>query len=150
MAHPKDVGDLSTLAIILALRDAGIAVLLPFGENTRYDLAIEVNGSLHRVQCKTGRLSRGAVYFRTASSYYHHPHPRMRVKHYHGEVDFFAVYCRETKGVYLIPITDLPVESGASLRIDPPRNNQRRRIRMAADYEIARVTTEGLRAPSGA
>ena len=150
MTHPKDVGDLSTLAIILALKDAGHSVLLPFGENTRYDLAIEVNGSLHRVQCKTGRLSRGAVYFRTASSYYHHPRPKMPAKHYHGEVDFFAVYCPETKGVYLIPIVDLAVESGASLRIDPSRNNQRRRIRMAADYEIARVTTEGLRAPSGA
>jgi hypothetical protein len=150
MTHPKDVGDLSTLAIILALKDAGYGILLPFGENTRYDLAIEVNGSLQRVQCKTGRLSRGAVYFRTASSYYHHPHPKMLTKHYHGEVDFFAVYRPETKGVYLIPIVDLPVESGASLRIDPPRNNQRRRIRMAADYEIARVTTEGLRASSGA
>ena len=38
------------------------------GENTRYDLAIERNGELSRVQCKTGRLKKGAVYFRTASS----------------------------------------------------------------------------------
>jgi hypothetical protein len=30
--HPKDVGDRSTLAIMLALRDAGYGVLLPFGE----------------------------------------------------------------------------------------------------------------------
>jgi hypothetical protein len=149
-AHPKDVGDLSTLAILLALKDAGYPVLLPFGENTRYDLAIEANGSLHRVQCKTGRMIKGAVCFRTASSYYHHPHPRMPSKHYRGQIDFFAVYCRDTCGVYLIPIADLPVDSQACLRVDPPCNNQRKRIRFAADYEIAKVTTEGLRASSGA
>ncbi|MDP9261031.1 MAG: hypothetical protein M3O89_03570 [Actinomycetota bacterium] len=56
----------------------------------------------------------------------------------------------ETAGVYMIPIGDLPLRAAAHLRIDPPRNNQRKRIRFAADYEIARVTTEGLRASSGA
>jgi hypothetical protein len=148
--HPKDIGDRSTLAIILALKDAGYAVLLPFGENTRYDLAIETDGALHRVQCKTGRVIKGSVYFRTASSYRHHPHPKTPARHYRGQIDFFAVYCPETCGVYLIPIADVAVDSGASLRIDPPRNNQSKRIRLAADYQIARVTTEGLRASSGA
>jgi len=71
-------------------------------------------------------------------------------KHYRGQIDFFAVYCPETCGVYLIPIADVPVDSGASLRVDPPRNSQNKRIRFAADYQIARVTTEGLRASSGA
>jgi hypothetical protein len=149
MEHPKDIGDRSTLAIILALKEAGYQVLLPFGENTRYDLAIEANGSLQRVQCKTGRLSRGAVLFRTSSSYYHHPTPSPPAKHYRGQVDFFGVYCRETSGVYLIPIADLP-DWQAGLRIDPPRNNQRRRIRFAADYEIGRVVTAVPLSPSGA
>ena len=67
-----------------------------------------------------------------------------------SQIDFFAVYCPETCGVYLIPIADLPVDSGASLRVDPPRNNQRKRVRLAVDYQFARVTTEGLRASSGA
>jgi hypothetical protein len=150
MEHPKDVGDRSTLAIILALRDAGYGVLMPFGENTRYDLVIDDHGDFYRVQCKTGRLCNGAVSFPTASSYYHHPNPKLPAKHYHGQVDFFAVYCRDTAGVYLVPIADLPVETRAALRIDAPRNNQRRRIRAAADYEIGRITIEGLRGPSGA
>jgi len=38
--HPKDIGDRTTLAIMLALRDVGFEVLLPFGENARYDLVI--------------------------------------------------------------------------------------------------------------
>jgi len=148
--HPKDIGDRSTLAIILALRQLGYSVLLPFGENTRYDLGIERAQNVWLVQCKTGRLLGGAVRFRTASSYYHHPHPKAHSKHYHGQVDFFAVYCPETAGVYLIPISHLDVDSAASLRVAPCRNNQSKRVRFAADYEIGRIAIEELRGSSGA
>jgi hypothetical protein len=135
---------------MIALREAGYGVLLPFGENTRYDLVIERDGELRRVQCKTGRLLGGVVEFRTASSYYHHPHPKMPAKTYIGQVDLFAVYCRETAGVYLIPIDDLAVQRQASLRVAPARNNQIGRTRRADVYEIGRVAIEGPRGPSGA
>jgi PD-(D/E)XK endonuclease len=62
MQHPKDIGDRSTLAIIFALHMQGYTVLLPFGENSRYDLVVDT-GSLRRVQCKTGRLRNGKVIF---------------------------------------------------------------------------------------
>jgi PD-(D/E)XK endonuclease len=148
--HPKEIGDRSQLAIILALRSAGYGVLLPLGENTRYDLAIEWEGELSRVQCKTGHLQKGAVYFRTASSYYHHPKPKMPARHYRGQIDFFGVYCVETGVVYLVPINALSVDHRAALRVDPPRNNQHVNVRWAADYEIGTVAIGGLRAPSGA
>jgi hypothetical protein len=55
--HPKLVGDRTTLAVIAGLRSAGYDVLLPFGENTRYDLVIDDDGRLSRVQCRIkGRL----------------------------------------------------------------------------------------------
>jgi PD-(D/E)XK endonuclease len=41
MKHPKDIGDRTQLAVMLALRSLGYAVLTPFGENTRYDLVID-------------------------------------------------------------------------------------------------------------
>jgi PD-(D/E)XK endonuclease len=46
MEHPKAKGDRSTLAIMLALSEAGYKVLVPFGENTRYDLVIDDGASL--------------------------------------------------------------------------------------------------------
>jgi len=150
MEHPKDIGDRTTLAVMVALHEAGYTVLMPFGENTRYDLVIERLGGFSRVQCKTGRLLKGVVAFRTSSSYYHHPNPKMPAKHYRGQVDFFAVYCRETGGVYLVPIEDAQQDHSASLRLAPARNNQAQKVRWAADYEIGRVVIEGLRAPSGA
>ena len=148
--HPKDIGDRSQLAAVLALREAGYHVSLPIGENSRYDLIIERDGLMARVQCKTGRLEGGAIRFRTASSYYHHPHPNMPHKHYKGEIEYFAVYCRETGSVYLVPIRDADCEQAGSLRVEPCRNNQQLRIRWARDYEIGTVAIGGLRAPSGA
>ena len=140
MEHPKFVGDRTTLAVMIALHETRIPFLVPLGENTRYDLGIEWNGQLVRVQCKSGRLRGGAVEFATCSWYGHHPNPKVVSRMYTGEIDFFAVYCRETSGVYLIPIAEVPTRSYAKLRVDPARNNQRRRIRYAADYEIAKVS----------
>jgi hypothetical protein len=138
--HPKAIGDRSVLALMLALEDAGIPFLVPFGENTRYDLVLELGTELARVQCKTGRLRNGAILFATCSCYGHHRNPATARRDYAGEVDYFAVYCPQTTGVYLIPISDLPVRVQGALRVTPPRNNQRRNIRFAADYEIAKVS----------
>jgi hypothetical protein len=140
MEHPKSVGDRSTLAIMLGLQAAGFSVLLPFGENTRYDLVIDDGKRLARVQCKTGRLRAGAVRFKACSSYQHHRSPRAPARHYLGEVDFFAVHCPETEGVYLIPIEHLNVKRQGGLRVEPPRNGQRRRVRNASNYEVSRVS----------
>jgi hypothetical protein len=140
MEHPKAIGDRTTLAIMLALKAAGFTVLLPFGENSRYDLVIDDGNRLSRVQCKTGRLRAGAIRFAACSSYAHHRRRLVDRRDYHGQVDFFAVYCPETEAVYLIPIKDLPVRVQGALRVAPALNNQRQGVRLAADYEIAVVS----------
>lgn len=138
MQHPKDVGDLSTLAIMHALRLLGFVILVPFGENTRYDLVIDNGAKLRRVQCKTGRLRNGSVIFRTCSSYGHHPNPKMTRRDYEGQIDEFAVFCPELGTVYLIPIEDVPTRTAGALRVDPPRNGQHQRVRLAAQFEVLR------------
>jgi len=139
MDHPKDVGDRTTLAVMLGLREAGYAISVPFGENTRYDLIIDDGARLERVQCKTGRLREGAVVLNTASSYAHLPSPRELRRTYDGEIDHFGVYCPETRGVYLIPIDDVTCTKAARLRVEPARNSQQKRIRLASDYQIGTV-----------
>jgi hypothetical protein len=121
---------------MLALHDAGYELLVPFGENTRYDFVIDDVLRLARVQCKTGRLRKGGVIFSACSSYAHHPNPKMVTRSYLGQIDYFAVFCLDTGVSYLIPIEDAPVTRRGKLRIDPPRINQRVGVRFAADYEI--------------
>jgi hypothetical protein len=137
--HPKSVGDRSTLAVMLALETKGFRVYLPFSENTRCDLVIDDGNRLCRVQCKTGRLRGGAVRFNACSSYAHHPNPKIAKRDYWGEIDYFAVYCRETGGVYLVPFAEVPVKRQGALRVEPARNGQVRLIRLARNYELCRV-----------
>jgi hypothetical protein len=127
------------LAIMLALHERGYDLLVPFGENTRYDLVIDDGSRLARVQCKTGRLQDGAVVFSTCSSYAHHPNPRVVKRDYQGEIDYFGVFCPETRRSYLIPIAEVPLRREAKLRVHPARNNQRLGVRLATRFEIGRA-----------
>ncbi len=123
MRHPKAKGDRTTLALMMAFQSLGHTLLLPFGENARYDLLIDHGERFERVQCKTGRLRNGAVIFATTSTYGHHRNPVTARRPYTGEIDSFGVYCPENGGVYLVPITELPNRVSAALRI-PARNRQ--------------------------
>lgn len=116
-------------------------MLKPYGDNTRYDIVIEdADGNFWRVQCKTGWLveEEAVIEFNTASSY---AHTRKGQKAgfgrrgYAGQVEFFAVYCPDTRGVYLIPV-DHVGSTHARLRLVPTGNRQQKGVRMAADYEI--------------
>jgi PD-(D/E)XK endonuclease len=147
MEHPKAVGDRTTIAVMAALQEAGFALYMPFGENTRIDLIIEDGIQLWRVQCKTGRLRCGAIWFSTCSSYAHHANPRVVRRDYLGQIDYWGVHCPETGGVYLVPIEDAWVRERAALRVEPPRNNQRRRIRLASDYQIGVISVAATAVP---
>jgi len=111
---------------------------------------LERDGFVDRLQFRTGRLRRGTVEFNLCSSYAHRRSAEVKWRTYHGEVDAFALYCPETTGVYLTPISHLRTIRRGYLRVDPPRNSQRERIRFAADYQIGRIAIGGLRGSSGA
>jgi hypothetical protein len=136
--HPKDVGDVSTAMVTARLVQAGKSLLVPFGENQRYDLVIDEQGDFVRVQCKTGRVYRGVIWFPTCSSTYHHPNNQGKktYKHaYAGQADVFGVYCPETDRVYIVPVSEVGSAS-ATLRVNPPRNGQSKGIRWAHDFEL--------------
>jgi len=136
----KSVGERSQAIILARLSEVGYAVLVPFGENHRYDLVIEdADGNFYRIQCKTGCISQGCIDFNTSSNYYHHPRKGektdYRRKDYRGQIDYFAVYSPDIRKVYLVPIEHVPVTEGR-LRLEPTKNGQEKNIRWAKDYEL--------------
>ncbi|WP_420823878.1 group I intron-associated PD-(D/E)XK endonuclease [Sulfurifustis variabilis] len=132
--HPKTTGDITEAAVLTALLQAGKAVLRPFSENHRYDLAIdEGDGRISRVQCKTGRLKDGAIEFKTCSS---QAHRGKGTRAYHGDIEYFGVYCPETGRSYLVPVTACQTTRVAKLRVEPPKNGQTKGVRPAADFEL--------------
>ena len=126
--------------VLAALVRRGFDVLVPFGEGQPYDLAIDLDGATFiRVQCKTAWPQKGCLMFNPHAT----DHGRGR-QSYVGRADVFGVYFPPEESVYLVPVAAVTRFSGR-LRLEPTRNNQKRRIRFAADFEIDRWTIDSLR-----
>ncbi len=119
----------------------GFDVLVPFGGGQPYDLGVHIDGTRFlRVQCKTAWLvARGCLAFNCRST----DHGRGRIP-YDGLADLFAVHLPPTDAIYLIPVDAVPGHVGR-MRLEPAKNNQRRGVRFAADFEIERWSEEKLR-----
>jgi hypothetical protein len=109
-------------------------VLVPIGDNERYDLVIEKDGEFKRVQCKVGRYKNGTIRFNAAST--NLVKGKWVRNNYKGQVEYFGVYCPTLKKVYLVPIQDVVVNNEASLRVDALARNRTKGILWAAGYEI--------------
>jgi hypothetical protein len=135
MRDTSSIGEVSRWQIIAALTRRGKQLLLPIGDHLRYDLAIDDEGRLLRVQCKTGRLRNGVVSFLPCSIDSRSKRGGCVCRSYRGEIELFGVYCPQNRKCYLVPVEDVP-QFGCHLRIAPPRNGQKTRIHWAEDYEI--------------
>lgn len=137
-------GNATEGAVLTAFVARGFGVLVPFGDGHPFDLAVSLGGrDFLRVQCKTARLVDGCVGFNSRST----DHGRGPGR-YGGLADVFGVYFPPSSAVYLVPVAEV---SGFSvqLRLKPALNNQRRRVRMAAEYAIERWTMDSLRGLCG-
>lgn len=128
MASPKAVGEVTEAVILAHLLRCGDAVLLPFGNNQRYDLVIDRRGKLLKAQCKTGRLRGGVVKFAVHSTNGFNG----ATTSYQGQIDLFLVWCPEIDKVYEVPAEAVGTH-WVSLRVSPTR--QRARVRHAPAYE---------------
>lgn len=129
--NPKAIGERSEGQILARLLSLGKTVLMPFGDNQRYDFVID-DGKFVRVQCKTGKLKNGAMCFPTSSSAYHRGGKRTD---YRGQIDFFGVYCQETGECYWVPVDAAPLTE-CSLRVEEPRSNQKNKVMWAKDFVL--------------
>lgn len=131
--NSKAVGEISEAVVLAELIKQGKTVLLPFGDNQRYDMVVEENNNFTRIQVKTGRIDNGCVVFNTVSiSPFTNVH-----KGYKGEADLFAVYSPDLNKVYWIPVDDAPAGS-MRLRVKNPFKASPN-INWAEDYEILSI-----------
>jgi hypothetical protein len=135
MRNTSNVGEASRWQIIAALARRGKQLLLPVGDHLRYDLAIDEEDTILRVQCKTGRLVNGAVRFLTCSIDSRNKMGISIRRSYRGERELFGVYCPDNGKCYLVPVEKVGPNQGF-LRVIPPWNSQKTRIYWAEDYEI--------------
>jgi hypothetical protein len=144
--NTKAIGETTEAIVLAEFVKAGFPVLLPFGENHRYDMVIEAGGRFLRVQCKTGRAlqDRAVVCFNATS----HDGHRAR-QGYRNQADLFAVYAPYTGHVYVLPVDEVG-ETAVWLRLTPAKNNQEIGVRHAEEHLLAawaaRLDSRAIRA----
>lgn len=108
----------------------GYKVAFPFGHDWKYDLIVERNGKLERIQCKYTQSKNGVVAIRCASM-----SEWVHYKYKESDIDWIAAYDTQTDKCYFIPSSMLGEgRSLINLRLSPTKNNQDKGILWAKDY----------------
>ena len=124
--------------IAVAAIDFDALVLRPAVEGGRYDLAIDFDPVIVRVQCKLAHHVDGVLRIGLRTNRCT-PNGYVSTRYSSAEIDAFGVYSPHTRGCYLIPIDEVDALTMVYLRLAPARNNQAVGVRWAADYAFERV-----------
>jgi hypothetical protein len=135
LTRTKAKGDLAELAVARDLVHQGYRIAFPYGEDCDFDLIVlreerpervqvkytESDGEVMRVECRSHSLTNGKV---------------KKTKRYTAAmIDWMAVYDRTSDRCYYLPASMLAGgRASLSLRLTPPKNGQRARIRFAENY----------------
>lgn len=139
-------GAVAELAIAARAAAVGFGVLWPMIEHGRYDLALEIDDRILRVQCKWGRLCGDVIRVNLVTSRHTPVNGYVRGKYGIDEVDAVAAYCGELDRCYLLPIEKVAERSTIHLRLEPAKNNQTAAVNFAADYEFSGAVAQLARA----
>jgi hypothetical protein len=149
---PSQKGAAAEAAITARAIELGLIVLRPLCEGGRYDLIIDLEPELMRVQCKWARRIEGVLSVNLTTSR-HTPGGYVRTTYTALEVDAIGAYAADVRRCFLIPISEVSGGRSVHLRLDQAHNNQAKRIRWADDYDfdamIARRQAAGSASQNG-
>lgn len=135
MLNTITLGDLGESYAIMKFTSAQAVVSKPLSNNARYDLIVEINHQLYRVQVKTtSAIKDGKMEFALKTTNYNQGGWKS-VGYTTEEVDLFFLYCVENNwcGLY---IPDNSIPKNIAIRLLPPKNNQKIGVHLAEDYEF--------------
>ena len=135
-------GTVAETAIIHAAVKLGIGVYRPISDGERYDLILDLNTRLVRVQCKWANRYGDVIAVRCYSTRRTATGLVKRV-YTPDEIDAVAAYCPDVDRCYYLPADRFPGRTEIQLRLAPTRNNQQLLVNWAGDYEFA-ATLERL------
>ena len=130
--NTKEIGTAVESKILSFFVNCGYTISIPFGDNAKYDLILDKNNVLYRLQCKKGRVKGGCIVSNTTS---HNPFTNKRCD-YIGKADYFAIYVYELDKIYMYPITDDCPKGEIKMRLTKPKNNQTLNIKFADNYDV--------------
>ena len=132
----KRIGNLTELQCITRFYELGYSVSIPYGDSEKYDMILDCNGKLLKLQCKHAKEfydKEELSYLKiktswqsgyTKNSQYH------TNKYTDEEIDYFVTFFQGKN--YLIPVSECSTEK--VLRILPPKNGQLKGISFLVNY----------------
>lgn len=129
-------GDTVELQCILAFQQRGFYCSIPFSGSCKYDVVVDINDKLYKIQCKSGTFhedegtlcistTRQTTNTKRTVSYLYLP----------NEVDYFYTNWKDYH--FLIPISE--VSTSKNLRLKEPRNGIQQSMSIADDYLLDKV-----------
>jgi PD-(D/E)XK endonuclease len=129
-------GAIAEMAIAWEATRLGIEVYRPMAEGGRFDMIFLLGDELQRVQCKWASRVGDVLIVRCYSC--RRAKEGLRKRRYGAdEIDALAAYSQELDQCYYLPVEVVAGRFDVRLRIGPTRNNQRRLVNWARDFEFA-------------
>lgn len=105
--NTKSIGNIGEAKAIMKFTELGIPVYLPFGENERADMIIDLNGELLKIQVKTSTVYKdGGTKFTLCCSRGHKE--IYKTIYTEDDIDYFVLYSIPTDEMYMIHVNDTP------------------------------------------
>lgn len=129
-ATMKTKGELGQVMVMGDLLKRGYKVAIPLGEDWRYDLIVDKNKNLLKIQCKYVEALNGIIKVRCET------HDGRNYYRYKKEdLDYIAVYDKVTDKCYYIKNSYLECgRASMNLRLKDPKNNQKKKIFYAEQF----------------
>lgn len=141
MLNTVSVGDIGESVAIMNFIKNDFIVSKPLSNNARYDLIIEKNNILYKVQVKTTQNIKEKVKMDFALKTTNYSKGEwVSMGYTTKEIDLFFLYCIENDwcGLYIVN-EDIP--KNISIRLQPPKNNQVKGINLAENFEFKKQIT---------
>ena len=129
----KQKGISTELQCLAAFSKLGIQTLIPYGDYARYDIAIDINGTFYRIQCKTAKQYDDGVYKISCRSTAANHSRALSRSYTNKEIDFFATIIEDK--CYLIPVDECGVNE-KTLRFIYPQVKTKVGVSLATVYEL--------------
>lgn len=137
----KQIGNLTELQCITYLYKLGCKMSIPFGDSEKYDMIMDYNNKLYKVQSKHANEildeKTGQVSFIKLNTTWqsHNTSGWSKHKYLPKDVDYFCTFYNER--CYLIPLKECSTEK--RLRLIPPKNGQTKGVSFLRDYEAEHI-----------
>jgi len=132
--HTKDKGDMGVGFVIADALKSGFQVATLISEHLPFDLIIiSPEMQLCRLSVKYRKASNGTLTVKFVSSW-NDRHGTHTKKVDRTEFDATAAYCPDTGQIYYLRNDEVEVSRTMMLRLVPPKNGQKKCIKMAEDF----------------